>query len=928
MSEHNEHADTRAKPTRSAHEPKRAFQLPSARSRLNEEIEAEFRFHVDERVDQFMAQGMTRELAEAEVAKRFGDYASYVQRAREIDAATLQQRSRAGIARTFRRELQRAVRVLWRDRGFSIAAFVTLVMGLGATTAIFTVLDAVVLRALPYRDANALVSVMHPATVPGSGERTWGLSPGGYFGFRRMNQTLADLSMYMASGFTVTNNEQADVAAVGRVTASLFSVLQAQPTHGRLILPDDDRPGAPPVAVLSHEFFTRRFGGDRTIIGQNLETDVGNFEIVGVAEPGLTLPMPGPFSSSANLTGLSVDVWTPLQLDAAGPFYNNHPFVGVGRLKAGASVDDAQREFGALFARVTEALPDVYSPGFLEQYNFRVNVAPLRDAVLGPTVPRVLWMLFGAVVLVLCIAAANVGNLFLLRFEARRRESAIRSALGAHRAHMAAHYLAETLLLCVTAAIAGLAFAVVALRALIAIAPANIPRLADVSLGSRSAIVALAVAVLLALVLGLLPLLRRGLDTATLRDGGRGLSASKRQRVARQTLVVAQLALTLVLLSGAGLMWRSFETLRTVEPGFDARGVLTFELSLPFSRYDTREKAAVFHQELQQRLAALTGIVSVGAGRIPLEDFGTGCSVVFREGRPYDVNEQTPCVATPTAVPGYFEALGVNIEGRAPDWTDVSARSHAVVVTRALAERLWPGEDPIGRGIGSNGQNATEWYRVVGVIPQLRAEALDVPPTEAVFYAATGLRAGVKSGELNDLSVFVRTSGADPFSVLPAIRETIRNMDAQIPIVRPRALEDVVARSMSRTSFILTLLAVAAAIALTLSAVGTYGVISYLVTQRRTEIGVRLALGATAAQVVQLVVKQSATLAVIGVGLGLLAALAGTRLMTSLLYGVKASDPAVLMSGTAVLLTVVLLASWVPARRASQVDPGEAMRES
>jgi predicted permease len=922
--EHNDEAGTRA---RTSHEPRRAFQLPSAKSRLNEEIEAEFKFHFDERVDQFVAQGMTRELATAEVAKRFGDYDSYLKRAREIDSATLQQRSRAGIVRTFQRELRRAVRVLWRDRGFTATAFVTLTLGLGATTAIFTVLDAVVLRALPYRDADALVSVMHPATVPGSGERTWGLSPGGYFSFRQMSERLADLSMYSASGFTVTNNGQAEVSPVARVTASLFPVLRAQPSVGRLLGPDDDQPGAPQVAVLSHEFFTRRFGADEKIIGQNLETDVGSFEIVGVAEPGLTLPMPGPFSSSSNLAGLSVDVWTPLQLNASGPFYNNHPYVGIGRLKEGVSVEDARQEFSALFPRVTEQLPDVYSPGFLKQYNFRVSVAPLRDAVLGPTVPRVLWMLFGAVVLVLCIAAANVGNLFLLRFEARRRESAIRSALGAHRAHMAAHYLAETLLLCLTAGVAGLAFASVALRALIAIAPANIPRLANVALSARATLVSLAVAVLLALVLGLLPLLRRGLDTATLRDGGRGLSASKRQRAARQTLVVAQLALTLVLLSGAGLMWRSFDTLREVEPGFNAESVLAFELSLPFSRFDTREKAAVFHEELQQRLSALPGIVSVGAGPMPLEDFGTGCSVVFREGRPYDVNEQTPCVATPTAIPGYFEALGMSVEGRTPNWSDVSARSHAVVVTRALADRLWPGEDPIGRGIGSNGPDATEWYRVVGVLPELRAEALDVPPTEAVFYAATGLRAGVRSGELNDLSVFVRTAGADPFRVLPAIREVIREMDAQVPIVRPRALTEVVNRSMSRTSFILTLLAVAATIALTLSAVGTYGVISYLVTQRRTEMGVRLALGATAAQVVRLVVSQSAKLALLGVGIGVVAALAGTRLMASLLYGVAASDAAVLLSGTALLLTVVLLASWVPARRASEVDPGEAMRE-
>jgi putative ABC transport system permease protein len=908
--------------------PRRAFQLPRAEARLEAELAAEFRFHLDERREQFLAQGMSREEAEREVARRFGDYDAHLRVTRAIDASTLRQERRSNVLRTLGREMRRAARVLRRDRAFTLLAFLTLALGLGASTAIFSVLDAVVLRALPYREADALVSVMHPATVPGSGARKWGLSPGGYFGFRERTRTLDDLGMYASSGFTVTNGGDAELVQVARVTASLLSTLRAQPAAGRLLLPHDDRPGGPQVVVLSHEFWQRRFGGDPGMIGRNLETSVGSWEIIGVAERGVALPMPGPFASAADLGGFTVDVWVPLQLDPAGPFFNDHPYVGVGRLQAGVTVADAQREFEGIFRRITEELPDVYSPGFLRQYDFRVEVASLRDSVLGPSVPRALWLLFGAVALVLVIAAANVGNLFLLRFEARRRESAIRTALGAGRAEMAAHYLSETLLLCLAAAGAGVVLATAGLRALLAIAPTNIPRLAEVSLGGRSVLAAVAVALLLGLVLGLVPLLRRGLDMGTLRDGGRGLSASPRQRTVRHALVAGQLALTLVLLSGAGLMFRSFDQLRRVEPGFDPAGVLAFELSLPFLRYDTREKAAVFHEELQRRIGALPGVAAVGGGRVPLEQFGTGCSAVFRENRPYGVDERTPCVPTPSAIPGYFEALGIRVAGRAPAWHDVASRSQAVVVTRALAERLWPGEDPIGKGISSNGSDSPAWYRITGVIPELRAEALDQPPTEAVFYAATGLRADVRSGALNDLTVFVRASTADPYALLPAIRAAVRELDPQVPLVRPRAMHSVVARSMARTRFILTLLGIAASVALVLSAVGIYGVISYLVTQRRIEIGIRMALGASVPQVVHMVVMQSVRIAALGIVVGLAAALAGGRVMRALLFEVEAADPAVLVSGMVLLLTAVLAASWMPALRASRVDPGEAMRET
>jgi len=909
--------------------PKRAFQLPDSPARIDANLDEELRFHIEERRDQLVAEGMSIAEADAEVRRRFGDYDAYRSETRRIDEVALREQSRAEFWQTLWREARHSARVLIRQRSFSLIAFATLALGLGATTAMFSVLDAVVLRPLPYHEADRLVSILHPATVPGSGERRWGVSPGGYFHFRDEAQTLTNVGIYRSFSMAVTNDEQAELTRFAMATNGVFDAFRARASVGRLIDAGDDKPGAPPVAVLSHEYHQRRFGGDPRIVGTVLQTSGGPFEIVGVTAPGLTLPMPGPFADASDLAGFGVDVWIAMRLDPAGPFWNNHPNVGVARLKDGVRLEDANRELAGILARFPEKMPNAYSAGFLKQYNFRVEAASLRDAVLGKTVPRTLWMLFASVLLVLGIAAANVGNLFLVRMEARRRESALRQALGADRTHMAAHYLSESLLLCGAAALAGLALAAATLRLLVMVAPANVPRLSTVSLSWGAVAVGLGAGAVLGLVLGAMPLLRRDLDVNSLRDGGRGLSASPRHRFARSTLVAGQIALTIVLLAGAGLMVRSFEELRDVRPGFDPANTLVFEMSLPFSEVDTRAKALVLHRALQGRLRSLPGVVEVGGGAVPLRDesFATGCSVVFRENMPYAPGEQTPCVSAPTVLPGYFDALGIAVTGRVPTWTDVDGRTQAVVVTRSLADRLWPGENPIGKGINSNGSSSTSWYRIVGVVESLRAEALDQPATEGVFFPVTNFdTTNARSGALNDLTILVRTDGADPLALVSAAREIVRDLNPRAPFVAPRLMTDIVAGSMARTTFVMVLLGVAAAVALVLSAVGTYGVVSYLVTQRRVEIGIRMALGATAPQVVAMVVMQTARIAAVGLVLGLAAAVAGTRTMQSLLFGVSAGDPLVLAAASVLLLSVVAVASFAPARRAARVEPVEAMR--
>lgn len=909
-------------------EARRAFRLPFSRRRARSEVEEELAFHIQERVDEFIAAGMTPADAEAEARRRFGNLDLHRSQTTAIHEATMQNRQRTERLRGVVREFAHAARVLRRSPTFSLVALSTLALGIGATTAIFMVLDAVVLRPLPYRNSEELVSVLQPATVPGSGDQKWGMSSAGYFHFKANNATLSDLGGYRTSGVTVTGEGGAETVQAGMITASIFSTLQARPAMGRLILPADDQPGAAPVVVLSHAFWQRRFGADPGVVGTMLPTAEGAMEIVGVAEPGLTLPKPGPFGSTANLAGFGVDVWLAMRLDPAARPQNSHQYSGIGRLKPGVTAEMAQADFQAMTARFPELFPTAYSAGFMEQYRFRAGVIPLRDEVLGPSLGPTLWMLFGAVGLVLVIALANVANLFLVRMEARRRESAIRTALGADRPRMLALFLSESLLLTLVAGAVGLALAWVGLRSLLVIAPTNIPRLAGVTLGWEAVAFALGLSVVAGVVLGLMPLARTRVDVGGLREGGRGLTSGPGPRRVRSTLVVAQVALALMLLAAAGVMLKSVARLRGVEPGLDPTGVLTVSISIPFSQYGTLDEGVAFHRQLHERIAALPGVALVGASTaLPLRDFG-GCSVVFREGRPYGPDEQTPCVATPRATPGFFAAMGITVEGTAPAWSDVDSRSGAVVVSRALADRLWPGEDPIGKGITTNGgpDSPFGYYRVTGVIPELRADGLDQPPTEVVFYPASERVAGVQWGALHDLEYAIKTTLADPVSLVGAIRQVVTELNPDVPLVSPATMQAAVDQSMARTSFVMTLLSLAGAMALLLSAVGIYGVISYLVAQRRGEIGVRMALGARVPQVARLVVGQSLALVAIGVALGLVGAMVGMRLLQAVLYDVSPTDPAILATVSGIMLAIAALASLGPARRAARVEPVEVLR--
>jgi predicted permease len=808
------------------------------------------------------------------------------------------------------REIRHAARTLWRTRGFTVMATLTLALGIGATTAIFTLLDAVVLRPLPYPSANRIVAFDH--VVPGVGaDARWNVSEAEYFYVRRHARSFEEIGVYSAPTLTLVVDGRAERIQGAVVSATLLNVLGARPAHGRLLNASDDRPDGARVVLISHDFWQRRYGGDRAILGRSIELEATMFEIVGVLDRDVELP------------DLPVDVWRPMGLDSTRRPINSHYLNTVGRLRPGVTPLDAQTELAALIRRFPAEMPSAYSAAFLESTGFTPRVTPLRDKIVGD-VGRILWILLSSVGLVLLIACANVANLFLVRAESRRREIAIRSALGAERSHLAWHYVTESLMLALMAAAVGLAFAYGVLRVLLAVAPAGIPRLAGLHIGQSSVVFAGVIALIAGIVFGLFPLARQVLDLGALRDGGRGLTASRGQHAARNVLVVGQIALALVLLAAAGLMLESVRNLRNVRPGLEPHGVVTMDIALPFARYRTYDDVSAFYRTLLTRIEAVPGVEQAGATTgLPLRGAG-GCATLAVEDRPPG-QRSTGCVGNQLVAPGYFQTMGITVRGTPFTWAESDAGTAGVVVTRALADRLWPGDDPIGKGIRANGDEPP-YFRVVAVAMDVREAGLHKPPTESVYFPMRPNPGTMLWSPPRSMTVVVRTRTAQPEAVMTRVREVIGELDPRVPLANVRSMESVVAASMARTAFAMLLLSIAAGMALILSAVGIFGVISYIVSLRRSEIGIRLALGARAAQVSRLIVSQALRLAIMGIVIGLVGAATTTRFLSAMLFEVSPTEPAVLVAVSMLLLGLAALASYVPARRSARVDPAVVLR--
>ncbi len=806
-------------------------------------------------------------------------------------------------------------RELRRNPGFLLVVIITLAVGLGATVAIFSVVDGVLIRSLPYPEPERLVGLWH--TAPGTRLDRLDLSDGIYVLYREENKVLEDLGIYAATAVSSSIGGTPSRLTETVATGSVFSVLGVPATLGRGIQPADDKPGAARIAVLSYPLWKSRFGGDPRAVGSSLRLDGIEHQIVGVMPEGFRFP------------DEKTELWVPLHVDRAHLTPSRFNFKAVGRLRPGVTPAAAARQLSALVWRIPEVYGDqVIDRGMIQSSGFRVAVVPLRDELVGD-VERALWVLLGSVVCILLIACANVANLFLVRAEGRQREIAVRTALGSTPARNAWVFLGESLALALVGGLLGLALAAAGLRLLISYQPAGLPRLAEVGIDGRVILFAFLLSLLSGLLCGGLAALRSSAPAlvSSLREGGRGGTAGRKRHRIRNVLVATQVALALVLLVDSGLMLKSFLKLSGVDPGLDPRGVLSAQIDLPYTEY--RGTGPIFHfvDRLLRAVREQPGVVDAGVVfPLPLSGMDSS-SNYWAEDFPLPPGEVPPRLANRFATPGTFTTLGVPlVSGRLFGNPDPLKPSPEVVVSQALAERFWPGRSALGKRLSVDEPRKGHWYTIVGVVGNVRDQGLEKKPVEAVYFPMLR-RTEALDWVPDSFSVVVRTRGRlDPASLSGPLREAVRSVDPNLPLSEVEPLERVVEHSMQRTSFTMSLLAMAAAIALFLGAVGLYGVISYVVSQRIREIGIRMALGASRGRISGMILREGLAITLLGIAAGITGAVALTRLLSALLFGVGALDLETFVAVPVLLALVALCASWLPARRAAKTEPLEAIR--
>jgi predicted permease len=807
---------------------------------------------------------------------------------------------------TWTMELGRAARALARRPGYTFVAALTLALGIGANVAIFAVVGGVVLKPLPYPDADRIVVVEHHA--PGIDLPDVPQSQGTSLMYAREVKTFGAFGSFATEGRNLAGDDGAEARRVTALVASagLFPVLGVRPALGRALVPEDSEPGAPAVALLAHDLWQERYGGDVDVVGRTVRLDGGIVEVVGVLPEDFRLP------------DERFDVMEAMELDPAEGF-GSFSHAGVARLAEGVTIEQARAEVEALQARIPELFPDL-TAAMLESFGWSVTLTPLLDEVVSD-IATTLWILMGTVGLVFLIAAANVANLVLVRTEGRQREVAVRTALGAGRGALLRTFLAESALLGVGGGVAGVAVAALVLRLVLALAPAGLPRRADIALDPLVLAFGAALTALVALGFGLLPMARvRAREVGeVLKEGLRGSTSGPGALRGRNALVVVQLALALVLVAGSGLLLRSFLRLRAVDPGLDPEGVSTLVVSLD-RRYAEEGAAWSFYSDLLTQTAALPGVVGVGMiDDVPLA--GRGMSAGSFEVEGWDRDEDAPPVVSlrKTITPGFFEAMGIPIErGEAPVPGSVERREPVAWVNAELARRFL-GDRPVGARIRQGDEDP--WLEVAGVVGDTRDMGLDEAIRPTIYHLVDGPDLAQPA-----LQMTLVVRGPPAAAVVGPVRDILAGLDPGVPLSVTETMDEILARDLASTSFTLVLLALAGAMSLVLGTVGIYGVISYVVGQRTRELGVRMALGARGADVRRMVVTQGLVLTGVGLAVGLGAALALTRVLRSVLFEVSATDPLVLVATALLLLAVSMMATYLPARRASRVDPVDALR--
>jgi predicted permease len=871
-------------------------------------MDEEMRFHLDMEVNRHVRDGLSERDARRLARREFGG----VERHKD------DMRDERGASAFFDAlgDVRFALRSLRHRPGLTAAATLTLAIGVGATSTVFGVVKHALLTPLPYSEPERVVGVW---SAWNGFDRTW-LSYDEWEGWKARVHAFADIGLYTDGAATLDGDSPERVRSAS-VQANVFSILGVRLDRGRGFTAEEDRPGGPSVAVLTYELWQRRFAGDPAIVGRKIQISGSERTVVGVTPPGFQMPL----DYSA---GERTAIYFPLATDAKnegalpGPEFprggSNHGYYGIARLAPGATAAAANRQLRDIVAELEKF-------GYMANVGFHAFVIPMDEQIMGRVRP-VLLVVFGAVVLVLLIACANVAGLLLVRGETRRRELAVRVALGAGTKRLARLLVTESALLAAFGGAMGIGLAWITVRLLRSNAPAGLPRLTETSIDWVVLLFALAVSAITALLTGILPLAHAThlALSGELREGGRGSTVSRARLRWRQALVAVEVALAVVLVAGAGLMIRSVRNLLNVDPGFRADGVLTMRISTPAVFYPDSVRVVAFWDDLQRRVAALPGVKRVGAVRLLPLASEMGDWGLRIEGYTPPPNQGTPG-DWQIVTPGYFETMGLTMrEGRAFTTGDDMRAPLAMIVNRAFEQQYFAGRRALGGRVRVNGSDSTKWYTVVGVVDDVRHNAL-IGAVKPQFYATVAQFAIAPGNTRRVMSLVVKTDG-DPKKLVSAVRAQVKSADPRLPVSEVRTMRDIVNAAIGGQRFAMETLGVFGVVALLLSAIGIFGIVSQVVASRLHELGIRAALGATPMDLMAIALRSGVRQAMAGLAIGIVAALVLTRVLRTLLHGVSPTDP--LTFGAVVVVTglVAVIASVAPAGRAARVDPNAVLR--
>ncbi len=887
-----------------------------SRRRLYGDLSEEIREHLEEKIEELVAGGMSRKEATYAARREFGNV-----RLTEEDSRTVW---RWPSVEEFLADIRYGLRALRRNPTFTAVALLTIAIGIGANTAVFSVVNSVLLKPLNYPNAEQLVSLHQIAPgAPGLADFESGLhlSPSMYFTYAEHNRAFQSLGVWATGTASVTGVAEPEQVHTVEVSDGVLQALDVPPAVGRWLSETDQVPRGPQRVMISYGYWQRRFGGDQSIVGRNIIVDARPREIVGVTHKGF------------RLVDTDFDVMVPLVFDRRNLILAGFGFEGVARLKPSFTIAEANADLTRMLPMWMDSWTNGpgTNPHFYETWKITPMIRPLKREVIG-NVSDVLWVVMGTIGLVMLVACANVTNLLLVRIEARQQELAVRAALGAGWGRMVRGLLVESVMLGLMGGALGAVFAYAGVRLLLAIGPTNLPRLSEISLDARTLAFTVLLAVLSGLFLGLIPALKYAGPRASLalRSGGRAANASREGHRPRNILVVGQVAMALVLLASAGLMIRTFRALRTVDPGFtDPQHLQVMRISIPGALVAQPERVLRIQNQILEKLAATPGVQSAGlVSQMPMEGFDSDWDCIFAQDKTYPDNVMAPLYLYKYISPDFLQTAGTRlIAGREFTWSDIYGLRPVVMISENLARETW-GTPAAAIGKQLREFSSMPWHEVIGVIQDVRERGVQDKAPEIVYWPPMmEYLFGRKTADtVRTVTFVIRSARAGTQSFLDEVRAAVWSVNSNLPLASVRTMEEVYDKSVARTSFTLVMLGIAGAMALVLGIVGIYGVISYTVSQRMREIGIRLALGAQGGDVLQMVLKQGAKMALVGVAIGIGAAFALTRLMTNLLFGVTAHDPVTFAAVAVVLFMVVLWASYIPARRAMRVDPMVALR--